>query len=540
MVSTGACLAVDLGTGGLKVGLVTLDGELLGTELHALTSVSGPGGACTQDAEEWWRLVREAAKRLLAAGAVDATTVRAVAVTGQWASTVPVGEGGEPVGPAVMWSDTRGRPFTRQRVGGPIEGYAPRALWKFVTHSGGAPDLAGADPIGHALHLQANEPETYRRARWLLEPVDYLTMRFTGVASATHASMQASWLLDTRALSTMAYDPELCRLAGVDTDRLAPLRPIGSVVGPVRPDVAIELGLAPDAVAITGLPDLHAAALGSGATGFGEAHLALSTTSWISCRLRKKKTDVFHLQATVPGLDNDSYLLANNQDTGAKSLEWFRSALRLDGAAPLGYDELCALAATSRPGANGLLFTPWLAGERSPVGDHGARGGIRGLSLDTQPADLVRSVLEGVALNSRWLFGYVEKFVGARLEPVRLLGGGAQSDLWCQIYADVLGRTVTQVPEPMFAQLRGMALMAGVALGTQRLEDLGALVGTGRRFEPDDDAHRVYDELAPWLAGVHRSERKLLGTLRGAAPRARAARDADPASVGAAARTGAS
>ncbi len=510
-----ACLAVDLGTGGLKVGIVTVTGRLLASELHPVTSTRGPGRACTQDAAAWWQLVSESARRLLREDPARAATVRAVAVTGQWATTVPVDESGAPVAPAIMWSDSRGRAHTRRRVGGPIEGYAPLALLRFVRRSGGAPDLAGADPIGHILHLMADEPDTYERARWLLEPVDYLTMRFTGTASATHASMQASWLLDTRNLSTMSYDPVLCRLAGVDPTKLAPLRPIGSVVGPVLRAVAADLGLPADTVAITGLPDLHAAALGAGATGFHEAHLALSTTSWISCRVRKKKTDVFHLQATVPGLDNASYLVANNQDTGARCLEWLRDLVRVDGAAPAGYDELCALAATSRPGANGLLFTPWLAGERSPVGDHGARGGIRGLSIDTAPADLVRCVLEGVALNSRWLLGYVEKFVGTRLEPISLVGGGAQSDLWCQLYADVLGRAVVQVPEPMYAQLRGMAAMAGVALGIQRLEDLGELLPAGRTFEPVASATAVYDQVAPWFASVHRAERKLLRTLRG-------------------------
>jgi xylulokinase len=508
------CLAVDLGTGGPKVGLCTVRGELLASELHAVTTTRGPGGLATQDAEEWWRVIADAARRLLAADPARATRVRAVAVTGQWASTVPVDAAGRPVGPVLQWSDTRGRPYSRRRFGGPVAGYAPRVLYRFVTRNGAAPDLAGADPIGHTLYLMAEEPERYASARWLLEPVDYVTMRFTGVASASHASMQASWLLDTRDLTRLDYDAVLCGLAGIDATKLAPLRPIGSVVAPVRDDVAADLGLPDGVVAVTGLPDLHAAALGTGATRLHDVHLALSTTSWISCPVAKKKTDVFHQQATVPGLTSDSYLIANNQDTGAKCLDWLRSTAMLGASAPLGYEQLCALAADSPPGAGGLLFTPWLAGERSPVGDHGARAGIRGLSLSTTAADLARCVLEGVALNSRWLFGYVERFAKAELGPVHLLGGGAQSALWCQIYADVLGREVVQAADPMYAQLRGMAALAGVALGAHRLDEVGALLPSGRRFEPDAAATAVYDELAPLLATVHARERKTVRTLR--------------------------
>jgi xylulokinase len=145
------------------------------------------------------------------------------------------------------------------------------------------------------------------------------------------------------------------------------------------------------------------------------------------------------------------------------------------------------LAATSPPGANGVIFTPWLTGERSPVDDKLARAGFTNLSVSTSTADLVRAVLEGVAANSAWLFAYVEKFVGTTLSPVRLLGGGAQSTLWCRIYADTLGRQVEQVREPMVAQLRGAALLASVSLGRRSLNDVASQATPGRTFEPNLD-----------------------------------------------------
>ncbi len=485
------CLSIDLGTGGPKIGLVSLDGEVLDYELYAVTTTYTGDGGATQDPAQWWNLISEATRRLMDRADVTKDRVKAVAVTGQYASTVPVDADGLPTGPCLMWLDTRGREFARRAIGGPIEGYSPRKILPFVRKSGGGPSPSGADPTGQILYLMNREPAIMSATRWMMEPVDYLTMRFTGVASATHASRLASWLTDNRALTRYQYDEQLLKIVGIDQRILPPLQPIGSVVGTVTRDVAESLGLSPDTIVITGVPDLHAAAIGSGGTALYETHVALSTTSWISCPVPKKKTDTVHSIASIPGLTNDSYLIIDNQETGAKSLEWMRTLLAGTGAA-MRYEEMTALAATSPPGANDVLFTPWLAGERSPIGNKHLRGGFTNLSLTTTTADLIRAVLEGVAANSAWLLGYVEKFAGRTLTPLRLLGGGAQSSEWCQIYADALGREVEQVPEPMVAQLRGAALLAAVNLGRHRLDDVAGLRSRGRTFTPEGGVAELY------------------------------------------------
>jgi xylulokinase len=485
------CLSIDLGTGGPKIGLVSLDGDVLDHELHSVATTYTSDGGATQDPILWWSLISDATRRLMNRPAVTKDRVRAVAVTGQYASTVPVDADGLPTGPCLMWLDTRGREFSRRAIGGPVEGYNPRKILPFVRKSGGGPSPAGADPTGQILYLMHREPEIMSMTRWLMEPVDYLTMRFTGVASATHASRLASWLTDNRVLTRYQYDEQLLKIVGIDEKRLPPLQPIGSVVGSVMPSVAEDLGLAPDTLVITGVPDLHAAAIGSGATGLFEAHVALSTTSWISCPVPQKKTDAIRSITSVPGLTNDSYIVINNQETGAKSLEWLRGLLAGTGQS-LSYEEMTALAATSAPGAGGVLFTPWLAGERSPVGNKHLRGGFTNLSLDTTTADLIRSVMEGVAANSAWLLKYVERFTGRELNPLRLLGGGAQSSEWCQIYADALGREVEQVPQPMVAQLRGAALLAAINLGRHRLDEVAGLRPRGRAFSPNGDVAELY------------------------------------------------
>ncbi len=500
------CLSIDLGTGGPKVGLVSLDGEIVCRTHRATTTVFTSDGGATQDAALWWELICSSVDSLLAGNDLGRDVV-AVAVTGQWASTVPVDEAGLPTGPCLTWQDQRGGPYVRARIGGWAQGYRPTAVARWVRHTGGAPSLAGADPIGHLLYLQQAAPQQFERTRWCLEPVDYLTMCFTGQASASHASMQGAWLTDVRQLGTLAYDSSLLGLVGLTDEKLAPLAPIGSIIGTVQPRVATRLGLGADVAVLTGLPDLQSAALGAGATRPYAAHLALSTTSWISCPVAAKKTDVLHSIATVPGLSNAGYLVANNQDTGAKSLDWLRTILAVGGALA-SYDDLCALAATAEPGSGGTTFMPWLAGERSPVDDHGARGGFTELSVTTGAADLVRSVLEGVAYNSKWLLTEVERFTKRQLAPIRMVGGGAQSELWCQIYADVLDRPVDQVPDPMFAQLRGMALMAGVALGEHRLDHVDQLAPPCRRFTPDPDTVDRYGSQSAELPALYRSMRR--------------------------------
>jgi xylulokinase len=182
------------------------------------------------------------------------------------------------------------------------------------------------------------------------------------------------------------------------------------------------------------------------------------------------------------------------------------------GRAP-SYDELTALAATAPAGSGDVLFTPWLAGERSPVDDHAARGGFHNLSLATTQAHLVRAVLEGVAYNSRWLFEAVEEFAGRRLEPIRIIGGGAKSDLWCQIHADVLDRTVEQVADPIFANLRGAALFAGMALGAIEAEQVHSLVKVKATYSPHDQQRAVYDRLYAEFPGLFKSQKPMFHRL---------------------------
>ncbi len=517
-------LAVDLGTGGPKVGLASLTGRLVWHERHRVATTRLPGGGAAQDAAGWWEIVRAAGRRAVASGAVPAEAIVAVAVTGQWASTVPVDEAGSPVGECILWMDSRGEPYSRKIIGGVVAGYRAKAALSFIRRSGGAPSPHGADPVGHMLYLMAEEPEVVSRCRWFLEPVDYLTMCFTGRAAASHASMTAAWLTDNRRLDKVAYDDALVRLARLDASRLPPLVPTGSVVGPVSEAVAAELGLPGTVEVVTGMPDLHTAACGAGAVGELETHLAVSTSSWIGAPVGRKKTDPIRQIASVPGLglrsgtgsEAPGYLIADNHETAGLCLDWLRDCvLGAPGGEVLGYEALLELAALSPPGAGGILFTPWLNGERSPVDDRRARGGFHNISTAAARPDLARAVLEGVAFNDRWLHAAVERFAGRRLDPIRMIGGGAQSDLWCQIHADVMDRTIERVRDPMHANLRGAAIFAGLSLGALAPGDVRGLVEVDAAFEPDPGNRTVYDRLYEELPKLYRSQRRMFARLNG-------------------------
>ncbi len=497
------------------MGFVRFTGEILWHDHQLVQTTWLPGGGASQDAAAWWALICDAVRRGLASGAVEAAQIEAVSCTGQWASTVPVDSSGEPVGECVMWMDNRGARYSRKVIGGPVAGYAPRPALQWIRRSGGAPSSSGSDPIGHILYFQNERPEVVAKTAYYLEPVDFLSMRFTGLPAATHASMTASWLTDNRQLDVMGYDPVLVRLAGVDESKLPPLLPTGSVIGTVAPAVAEQLGLPAGVRVVTGTPDLHSAACGAGAVRDFDTHLAISTTSWIGAPVPFKKTDPLHSIVSVPGLSTSQYMIANNHETGGLCLQWLRDTL-FQGSS---YADVLAEAATSSVGAGKVIFTPWLNGERSPVDDKRARAGFHNVSLHATRADLARAVLEGVALNSLWLHEAVESFAGRRLDPIRIIGGGAQSDLWCQIHADVMDRTIERVALPLHANLRGAAVFAAIALGAITSSEVGHLISTERSFSPDPATRATYEQLYGEFPKLYKSQRSMFSRLNGA-PRA--------------------
>lgn len=513
-------LAVDLGTGGPKVALVDLRGQVIDSAHERVEPRVSPNGAAVQDPEQWWHAVVDATRSLVAANPRAAGALVAVAVTGQWGSTVPVDGSGAAVGDCMLWMDTRGGSHARRVLGGrvSVEGFAPRAILEWIRRSGGAPSTEGNDPLGHRLWIRHEEPDLYARTTTFLEPLDYLNARFCGRVAASQTSMLLSWLTDNRRLGQLHYDPKLVSLAAADPARLPELLPTGATVGTVTAPVASELGLPADLPVLTALPDLLSATLGSGAIGMYEAHLSISTSSWVGCHTPNKRTSIGKQMATVPSAMADRYVLANNHETSGVCLEWARN-LFVTAEDPLtaplqeSFAELDAVAGSAPSGSGGVLFAPWLNGERSPVADADLRGGFHNLSLSSTRAELLRSVLEGVAHNNRWLLEASESVLRQRLGSPRVIGGGAQSDLWCQIHADVLGRPLRRVAEPLLANVRGAAFFAGISLGLMSPDQVAPRVPVEKTFEPDPAAREVHDAMHREFVRLHRIEAKMYRRL---------------------------
>ena len=448
--------------------------------------------------------------------------IAAICVTAQWAGTVCVDAAGRALGNAILWMDTRGAPDVRALCKGwvSIEGYAPRKVAAWVRKTGGAPSLGGKDPVGHILWLRRTDRRRYDASRWFLEPKDYLNLRLTGTAAASYDSIAMHWVTDNRNIDAIAYDDALLALTGLPGEKLPPLRAATDVLDPLCAEAAADLGLPKGIPVVCGTPDVQSAAVGSGAIGPAKAHLYLGTSSWISTHVRFKKTDLLRNIASLPSALPGQYFVGNAQETAGGCLEWLRDGV-LFGDDALGRDtppgdvfaRLDALAASAPPGSDNVVFTPWLIGERCPVADERVRGSFLNLSLSTRRAHLARAVLEGVAYNTRWLLRAVERFIGHPLPSLRVVGGGGSSDLWCQIHADVLGRAIEQVRDPVSVNALGAALIGALGIGALREDELADRVEVVRTFEPRAVYRERYDALFDAFVDHYRSSKSFFRRL---------------------------
>jgi len=518
-------LAVDLGTGGPKVAIMSATGQLLAHAFEAVGLELGEDGAAEQRPQDWWGAIVTCARRALADSGVTPEAVVGVGYTAQWSGTVPIGADGVAIGPSIVWLDSRGAQAVRSTVRGAlnVQGYGVSKATRWVRRTGGIPSLSGKDPVGHIHFLRQERPEVYAATAVFLEPVDYLGLRLTGLARASHDTITLHWVTDNRDIGAVAYDDALVELAGLERSRLPELVPTGSIIGGLTATASAELGLVAGTPVVAGTGDLHSAAVGSGAVADLDAHLYIGTSSWISCHVPFKKTDALTNVASIPSGIPGRYLVADEHETGGACLTWLRDNLlfaddALGTPAPAPADALArlnALAAGVPRGAHGVLFTPWLNGERTPVDDHTIRGGFHNISLSSNRSDMVRAVFEGVALNSAWLLGAVEKFCKTRFDSLAFIGGGANSDLWSQIHADVMGRTIRQMADPVLANVRGAGLLTLLALGRISLADIPATVTVKATYEPDKDASALYAPILEEFVNLYKETKGIHKRLNG-------------------------
>jgi xylulokinase len=515
-------LTIDLGTSGPKVALFSTYGELVDWEFEETPLLLFPDGGAEQRPDDWWRAIKQATARLIGRGAVSVDRIAAVCCTAQWSGTVAVDRDGDPLMNAVIWMDSRGARYLDPIVGGPvkIEGYGAGKLARWLRLTGGAPTHAGKDPIAHILYIKHELPEIYRRTYKFLEPKDYLNLRLTGRFAASYESITLHWLTDNRDISNITYHDKLVAMSTIDRGKLPDLGRAVDILGPLRPEVAAELGLSERTPIVMGTPDLHSAAIGSGGVRDYEAHLYIGTSSWLLCHVPFKKTDLLHNMAALPSAIPGRYMLTNEQESAGACLTFLRDNLIYpddDLAAGPKPDSVYSLfdriAERTPAGSERLIFTPWLYGERTPIEDHAVRGAFYNMSLRTTRAHLIRAVFEGVAYNSRWLLGYVEAFIKRRLGAINMIGGGANSNVWCQIYADVLNRPIRQVAEPIHANARGVAFLAAVALGHGTFDDIPNRIRIANTYQPNPANRKIYDELFGEFVNIYKRNKRIHARL---------------------------
>jgi xylulokinase len=496
-------LAVDLGTSGCKCALIRPDGGVHSWAFRPVAlHIVEPAGA-EQDPEDWWQALVASAREALEA-LPQGAHVAAICCSSQGECTAAVDAAGTPLLRAMSWLDMRGAKQIRQRAGGrafSVAGYDPLKLMRWIRRTGGAPALSGKDPAGHIAFIQEMWPETYQKTHKFLNALDYLNLRLTGRFVATVDSILTSWVTDNRDIEHVRYDPDLIRQSGISADKLPEIVRCTDVLGPLSADAAQALGLPQDTPVVAGAVDNSAAAVGAGTVQDGEAHIYIGTSSWIGAHVPFKKTDVFSQIASIPCAVSNRYLAFALQSSAGSNLSFLSNNIlfandEFHTTRPADFYSIVErVVASSPPGARNLLYMPWMFGERSPVDDSSLRAGLLNMSLEHTRADIVRAILEGIALNTRWMVAPFNRFLGKPVQQVTLIGGGATSDAWCQIFADVLGIPVRQVHSPIQANAVGAALIGYIGIGKLAYADIPSIIQPRRTYTPNPATTSLYDEL---------------------------------------------
>jgi xylulokinase len=447
---TGPLVGLDVGTSGVKAVAVSENGEVLARAERGYPLSTPRPGWCEQDPEDWW----QAAQAALADLAVEPGSI---GLSGQMHGLVALDENDRVLRPAILWNDQRtGAECAEieERVGLArlIELTGNRALTGFT-----APKL---------LWLRRHEPETFGRIRRILLPKDYVRLRLTGEHAIDAADASGTLLFDVR---RRAWSGEMLDLLELPAEWLPPVH---------------------ESTEIGGAGDQAAGAIGMGIVRPGPLSVVLGTSGVVFAALPAYRADpearVHVFCHAVP----ETWHAMGVMLSAAGSLQWLR-----DSIVGESYDELNREASRWAPGAEGLLFQPYLAGERTPHADPDARGAFVGLSLRHDRGALVRAVLEGVAYGLRDSLELL-RALGVEAELGRISGGGARSELWLRIVASVLGLPLERTAASEEGAAFGAALLGGVASGAfaDADEAVSACVRVTDRIEPSPDWQGAYED----------------------------------------------
>jgi xylulokinase len=488
-------LAHDLGTTGNKATLYDAEGRLVATAFHGYGTQHLGGNRVEQDPHDWWNAVVASTRRLLAE--VSAGDIACVSFSGQMMGCVAVDARGEVLRPAIIWADQRATEQAQllaERIG-------PERLYAITGHR-----LGPSYSIEKVLWVRDNEPDLFAQTHGFLQAKDYLVMRLTGARATDYSDASGSNAFDLRART---WSEDILDAVGLDCALLPEPHASTDVVGEVLPGPAEECGLRAGTPVVVGGGDGSCAAVGAGSVREGSAYNYIGSSSWIALATRDPFLHPERRTVTFCHLVPDLYMPAGTTQAAGACYQWFRNTLcqeEVRAARDQGidaYEFLNAVAGTVPPGAEGLVFLPYLMGERSPHWNPSARGCFIGLTPSHTKAHLGRAVLEGVALNLRLVLDLF-RGEGASVDTMRVIGGGAKGDLWRQIMADAYGLPVLLPAHPEEATSRGAAITAGVGVGlfpdfsvAERIAEVTA------RQEPRAEAREIYERLLPVFRGAY-------------------------------------
>ncbi len=474
-------IGLDCGTSSAKALALDGEGRTLGAG-RAPIALSNPGNArYEQDAEDWWRASASAIRE--AAGAAGPDRIRAISISVQRESFVPVDADGRPLRPALLWMDGR--------AGGLIPELEEKiAQDEFRAITGKA--LSGNLSLCKILWLLKNEPDLMERAALFLDAHAYLAQRMTGRPAASRGSADPTGLFDMR---NGSWSERIAGMIGLGTERLPEALTPGAVLGELTVDAAEACGLPRGVILASGLGDGQAAGLGSGIIGPGESYLSLGTSIVTGSHAQAFIADKA-FRTSYGGLPG-SYFLETVILAGAQSLSWFMGALGGGGDEARRAEE----AAGIEPGSDGMLFLPYLNAAMNPYWDSGASAVFAGLSSGHGRAHAYRAVLEGIAQELRLHTEGVEEALSKRtgerrrIERYVAAGGGAAHGLWPRIIADATGRSIVRSRTEEAAAL-GAGILAAGASGLRGGIEEAARAMAGRETEeiqPDPASHAAYD-----------------------------------------------
>ncbi|MBN1122926.1 MAG: xylulokinase [Anaerolineae bacterium] len=438
-------LGLDVSTTGAKALLIDSEGGLVSSATNPLKLSTPRPLWSEQNPADWWEGMAKSIRSALEKAGASGEDVAAIGLTGQMHGLVLMDEAGEVLRPAILWND--------QRTGDQCDTIRERLGKERLIQITGNDALTGFT-APKVLWVQENEPDVYAKARHILLPKDYIRFKLTGEYAMDRAGGAGTILFD---LKTRTWSPEVLEALGIPSEWLPPTFEGPEITGVVTAEAAKATGLTEGTPVVGGGGDQAAQAVGVGAVESGIIALTLGTSGVVfattEAPLIQPEGRLHAFCHSVPGRWHFMGVMLS----AAGSLQWYRDTL----APEVDFDDLVGAAESIPPGSNGLLFLPYLTGERTPYPDPLARGAWVGLTVRHTQAHMTRSVLEGVSFGIRDSFTLIKEAGLGEIKQVRISGGGAKSPLWRQIMADVLGVELVTVNTTEGAAY-GAALLAGV------------------------------------------------------------------------------